>query len=152
MSMIVHKTTGNSTKVMSYDDFFSMILSTAQVLDQNAKDNAQHKRKTNKATKANSSTKEDSKKHSHSAKSSDTQFLPKDVSTKMSQEERSKHIEKFRNKTKSITCKSNQANGTRATNGSKIINSNDSTPQVTSSDDASTTGPSDTPPGSMLRS
>ena len=38
----------------------SVILSTAKVLDQNAKDNAQRKHKTNKATKANSSTKEDS--------------------------------------------------------------------------------------------
>ena len=70
----------------------------------------------------------------------------------MSQEECSKHIEKFHNKTNSITCKSNQANGTRAANGSKITNSNDSTPQATSSDDASTTGPLDALPGSMLRS
>ena len=79
MSMIVQQTAGNSTKVMSYDGFFSMILLTAQVLDQNAKDNAQRKCKTNKATKASSSTKEDSKKHPKSAKSSDTRFLPKDV-------------------------------------------------------------------------
>ena len=146
MSMIMQQTTGNSTKVMSSDDFFSMILPTAQVLDQNAKDNAQHKCKTNKATKANSSTKEDSKKQSNSAKSSDTRFLPKDVWAKMSQEERSKNIEKFHNKTKSITHKSNHANGTRAVNGSKIANSNDSTPQATSSDYV------DASPGSMLRS
>ena len=98
MYMIVQQTTGSFTKVMSYDDFFSMILSTAQVLDRNAKDNAQHKCKTNKATKGNSSTKEDSKKHPNSAKSSDTQFSPKDVWAKMSQEEHSKHIEKFHSK------------------------------------------------------
>ena len=48
MSMIVQQTTGSSTKVLSYDDFFSMILSTAQVLDQNAKDSAQCKCKTKK--------------------------------------------------------------------------------------------------------
>ena len=40
---------------MSYDDFFSLILSTAQVLDHNANENSQCKCKTNKATKANSS-------------------------------------------------------------------------------------------------
>ena len=54
---------------MSYDDFFSLILSTAQVLDHNANENSQCKCKTNKATKANRSTKEDSKKHPNSAKS-----------------------------------------------------------------------------------
>ena len=46
---------------MSYDDFFSLILSTAQVLDHNANENSQCKCKTNKVTKANSSTKEDNK-------------------------------------------------------------------------------------------
>ena len=66
----------------------------------------------------------------------------------MSWEERSK----FRNKTKSITRKSNQANDTRAANGSKITHKNDSTPKATISDDASTTGPSDTSLGSVLRS
>ena len=115
-------------------------------------DNAQRKCKTNKATKANSRTKEVSKNQSNSAKSSDTQLLPKDVWAKMTQEECSKHIEKFCNKTKSISRKSSQANGTGAANGSKITNSNDSTPQTTSSDYASATGPSDTPPGSMLYS
>ena len=151
MYMIVQQTTGSFTKVMSYDDFFSMILSTAQVLDQNAKDNAQHKCKTNKATKGNSSTKEDSKKHPNLAKSSDTRFSEKDVWAKMSQEEHSNHIEKFHSKPSPSLTKV-QANGTRAANGSKITNNIDSTPQATSSDDASTKGLSVTSPGYMLRS
>ena len=77
-------------------------------------------------------------------------ILPKDVWARMSQEECSNHIEKFRNKTKSINCKSNQANGNRAANESKITNNNDSTPQTSSSDDAPATGPSGSAPGSML--
>jgi len=149
MSMIVQQTTGNSTKVMSYDDFFSMILSTAQVLDQNAKDNAQRKRKANKTAKTHTSTKRDSKK---STSTDNGRILPKDVWAKMSREERSQHIEKFRNKAKSSSPKGNKAHGTRAANESKTTNNNDSATLPTSPDDASATGSSDVPPGSMLRS
>ena len=146
MSIIVQQTTKNSTKVMPFDDSFSMILSTAQVLCQKCQGQCPEQTQDKQTTKANSSTKENSKKHSNSAKSSDTQFLPKDAWAKMSQEECSKHIEKFCSQTMSITHKSNQANGTIDANGSKITDSNDSTPQATSSDDASTTGPSEAPP------
>ncbi len=119
MSKIVQQTSGK-TSSMTYDDFYSMILAHAQVLDQNSKDKASRRRKANAAKtirKGDDKSKKDSKLKSGD-KTAENGWVDSEKWKKMSPESRQKHIEKWR-KIRAERNKDQPPDGTRSVNTTK---------------------------------